>query len=385
MGQSRFGRRSLAAQAGGEIEPTHRDLIATIHPSTTYQRGPAGDYPGGASYSRDENPGYRPVESLLSELEGGRESLIFSSGMAAAAAVIDSLPRGARVVAPEIMYWALRSWLSDRSQEGAISLELVPNSDLDAIERALRGKAGLLWIETPANPTMNIVDIRAAARLGHEAGAVVVADSTVATPVHTQPLKLGVDIVHHSTTKSLNGHSDVLGGSLTVGESMDTDFWRRIHQQRSRRGGVMGPFEAWLLLRGMRTLFLRVEAASAGAQRIAEFLESHSEVAEVFYPGLSSHPGHAIAARQMEGGFGSLLSFRVAAGEAAARRVGSATRLIKEATSLGGTESLIEHRASVESAESPVPRDLLRLSVGIEDPEELIVDLDAALAIGAAD
>ncbi len=375
-------RRSLAAQAGGDVDPTHRDLVAPIHPSTTYERGVDGGYPGGASYTRDENPGYQPVERLLSLLEGGEESLVFASGMAAAAAVIDSLRAGARVIAPEVMYWALRSWMTERAEAGAFSLVLVENGDLDSMARALAGGADLLWLETPANPTMEIVDLREAARLGHGAGATVVADSTVATPVHTRPLEFGVDIVHHSATKSLNGHSDVLGGSLTT-NAASTDLWKRIRTQRSRRGGVMGPFEAWLLLRGMRTLFVRVEAASAGAQRVAEFLDRHAGVSQVFYPGLASHPGHEVARKQMEGGFGSLLSFRVAAGESAARKVANSTRLIKQATSLGGTESLIEHRASVESAGSPVPRDLLRLSVGIEAPEDLMEDLESALAAAA--
>ncbi|UCE84848.1 MAG: PLP-dependent transferase, partial [Deltaproteobacteria bacterium] len=240
------------------------------------------------------------------------------------------------------------------------------------------GRTRLVWVESPSNPTGAITDIAATAEVAHAAGALVAADSTLATPVLCRPLALGADLVMHSATKQLNGHSDVLAGALVAGG--ENPLWERIRRERGLRGAVLGPFEAWLLLRGMRTLYLRVPASSRGAQRVAEALVEHPKVIEVLYPGLPSHPGHAVAARQMHGGFGPMLSFRVAGGEPAARAVASALRLVKQATSLGGVESLIEHRASVEGPETELPGDLLRLSVGIEDPEDLVADLGQALA-----
>ena len=375
--------RSLAAQALGWVEERTRALVPPIHTSTNYERAADGSYPGGRSYTRDENPTYEQVEALLAELESGEGALLFGSGMAAMTAVIDALGPGVRVVAPERMYWTFRQWLQERARAECIDLELVPNGDSAAVEQALnRRPTGLLWLETPANPTLEITDIRESVGLAHAAGAIVVADSTLATPVHTRPLELGVDIVMHSATKQLNGHGDVLAGALITAK--DNALWKSIRRQRANRGGVLGPFEAWLLLRGMRTLFLRVAASSEGAQRVAEALLERPEVAQVCYPGLPSHAGHDLAQQQMEGGFGCVLSFRLRAGEEAARRIASATQLFIQATSLGGTESLIEHRASVEGSDSPVPRDLLRLSIGIEDPADLIADLFRAIEGNAA-
>jgi cystathionine gamma-synthase len=241
-----------------------------------------------------------------------------------------------------------------------------------------RGSTRLVWIETPSNPTCAITDIARAAEIAHGAGARIAADSTMSTPVLTRPLEHGVDLVMHSATKQLNGHGDVLAGALVT--AREDELWERIAWERGTRGAVLGPFEAWLLQRGMRTLFLRVPASCRGAQRVAEVLDAHPKVLEVFYPGLPRHPGHAIAARQMQGGFGSLLSFRVAGGEQAARAVASGLQVVRQGTSLGSVESLIEHRASVEGAASPVPDDLVRLSVGIEHPDDLVEDLEHALA-----
>jgi cystathionine gamma-synthase len=234
-----------------------------------------------------------------------------------------------------------------------------------------------VWVETPANPTCEITDIAAVAEIAHAAGARVVADGTLATPALTRPLELGADLVMHSATKQLNGHADVLAGALVTAH--EDGLWERIAHERAYRGAVLGPFESWLLLRGMRTLFLRVAASCRGAMRVAEALAAHPGVSRVFYPGLADHPGHAIAARQMHGGFGCLVSFRVPGGEPAARRVAERLTLFKDATSLGGVESLVEHRASVEGEGTPVPDDLLRLSVGIEEPDDLVADLRAAL------
>jgi cystathionine gamma-synthase len=298
--------------------------------------------------------------------------------MAAAAAVLDSLEPGAHVVACERMYWALRAFMERLAGEGRIRLDLFPNGDLGALVRtARRGETRLVWLETPANPRCDITDLEQAAAIAQHMGAVIVVDSTVATPVHTRPLALGCDLVFHSATKQLNGHSDVLAGALVCARR--DELWSRIHRERASRGAVLGPFEAWLLLRGMRTLYLRAPAASRGAQYVAEALAGRPAVSEVFYPGLPDHPGHEVAARQMQGGFGCLLSFRVRGGEAAARAVAGRTRVFKQATSLGGVESLIEHRASIEPPASALPPDLLRLSVGIEDPEDLVADLSRAL------
>jgi cystathionine gamma-synthase len=250
--------------------------------------------------------------------------------------------------------------------------------DLEALGRALRpGHTALVWVETPSNPTCAITDIAAVAELAHAAGARVVADNTLATPVLTRPLERGADWVMHSASKQLNGHSDVVAGALVTRE---TDAaWERVRHERAYRGAILGPFEAWLLLRGMRTLFLRVRAASAGAGRVAAFLAGHASVSEVLHPGLADHPDHAIAARQMDGGFGPLVSFRPCGGVAAARAVLRRLELFADATSLGGVESLVERRSAVEGAGSPVPPDLLRLSVGIEDPDDLVSDLAHAL------
>jgi cystathionine gamma-synthase len=369
--------RTLAAQALGWIEPTTRALVPPIHPSATYERGEDGSHPGGHSYTRDQNPTYDQTEALLAELEGGEQALLFASGMAAATSLFETLDPGAHVVAPREMYWTIRLWLQDLAARGRIALDLVPAGDLDSLRGAVGAHTRLVWIETPSNPMGIITDIAAAAEIAHAAGARVVADGTLATPVLTRPLAHGVDVVLHSATKQLNGHADVLAGALVTARADET--WERVGFERGYRGAVLGPFEAWLLLRGMRTLFPRVEASARGAQRVAEALAAEDEVTHVYYPGLADQPGHAIAARQMEGGFGPLVSFQVRGGEKRARAVASSLTIFKRATSLGGVESLVEHRASVEGPGTPVPDDLLRLSIGIEDPEDLVADLEAAL------
>jgi cystathionine gamma-synthase len=298
--------------------------------------------------------------------------------MSAAAAVFDALEDGDHVVAPESMYFTIQGFLRDLAARRPLALDFVPNGDLDALRRALRpGHTRLLWIETPSNPTCAITDISASAEAAHAAGALVVADSTMSTPVLCRPLDFGADVVMHSATKQLNGHADVLAGALVT--ARENALWPRVRRERGIRGAVPGPFEAWLLLRGIRTLYLRVPASSRGALRVAENLDVHAKVIEVRYPGLPKHPGHAIAARQMRGGFGPMLSFRVRGGETAARALAAGLDLFKQATSLGGVESLVEHRASVEGAATSLPADLLRLSVGIEDPDDLVADLESAL------
>lgn len=368
-----------AARALGWVEPTMRAVVPPIHPSASYERARDGSYPGGHSYSRDQNPTYDQAEALLARLEGGQEALLFASGMAAATTLFECLDTGAHVIAPSQMYWTLRLWFERLSSQKRLHVDFVKTGDTEALRQALRpGVTQLVWIETPSNPLGIVTDIAASVELAHAAGALIAADSTLATPVTTRPLELGVDIVMHSATKQLNGHADVLAGALVT--RVANPLWEAIRLDRSYRGAVLGPFEAWLLLRGMRTLFLRVPRSAENALRVATCLAAMPEVLDVYYPGLPSHPGHEIARRQMEQGFGSVVSFRITGGEARARRLASNLQLFTQASSLGGVESLVEHRASVEGPGTTVPDDLLRLSIGIEDAEDLSHDLALAVA-----
>lgn len=371
---------TLCAQALGDIDPQTGALVPAIHTSTTFARDEHNTLLApGRLYARDQNPTFEPAERLITALEGGARTALFASGMAACTAVFRALSLGDHVVVLRLMYWALRRWLTGPATRWGLEVTLADVHDPAALAAALRpGRTRLVWVETPANPLWTITDIARSAALAHEAGALLAVDATVATPILTQPLALGADLVVHAATKALNGHSDVLAGSVTAARADDALF-TRILEVRALEGAVIGPFEAWLLLRGMRTLPLRVRAASASAQRIAECFCGDPRVVEVLYPGLPGFAGHEVAARQMRGGFGSMLSLRVAGGaEAALAAIGRLT-LWKRATSLGGTESLVEHRASIEGPESPVPVDMLRLSVGTEDADDLIADLKDAL------
>jgi cystathionine gamma-synthase len=369
---------SVAAQALGWVDEATKAIAPPIHTATTFIRDPDNQYRAGYAYARDDNPTFEQAEAVLTALEGGHASLLFASGMAAATAVFQSLAPGDHVLAPEVMYWSLRNWLRGFATGWGLRVELVDMANADAVRAAIRpGQTKLVWIETPANPLWTVTDIATTCQIAHAAGARVAVDSTTATPVLTQPLALGADLVMHSATKYLNGHSDVIAGALVTRE--DSELWQRIRGIRVNGGGILGPFEAWLLTRGMRTLFPRVKAACESAQKIAEHFERQPRVAQVLYPGLASSPGHALARRQMRGGFGGMLSIRVAGGAAAAVATAAKVTLWKRATSLGGVESLMEHRASVEGSGSPVPPDLLRLSVGIEDTDDLIADLEHAL------
>jgi cystathionine gamma-synthase len=370
---------TLAAQALGWIDPSTGGVVLPLHTATTFERDPDNRYRRGRNYARADSAAYDQPQALITALEEGAATLLFASGMAAATVVFRSLPLGAHVVAPLVMYHSLRRWIAAYAAEGHIAADFVDATSLDALRKAIvPGRTRLVWIETPSNPLWSVTDIAGAAVLAHAAGALLAVDSTAASPVLTRPLALGADLVMHSATKYLNGHSDVIAGSLTG--ARDDEFWRRLVAARSSGGAILGSLEAYLLLRGMRTLHLRVERACRSAQRIAEHFAAHPKIAAVLYPGLPDDPGHAVAARQMTGGFGGMLSIRVKGGEAAAIAMAAKVRLWKRATSLGGVESLLEHRASIEGAGSPVPPDLLRLSVGIEDPDDLIDDLDQALA-----
>ena len=369
---------TLAAQALGWIDEQTGAVVLPVHTATTFLRDPDNEYRRGRNYARADNASYDQPEALITALEGGAASLVFASGMAAAAAVFHSLPPGSHVVAPLVMYHSLRRWIGARAADEHFAADFVDMTSLAALRTAVKpGRTKLVWAETPSNPLWSITDIAAAAEIAHAAGALLAVDSTAASPVLTRPLSLGADIVMHSATKYLNGHSDVIAGSLTTAKK--DEFWQRIVTARSGYGAILGSFEAYLLLRGMRTLYPRVERACRSAQRIADRLVMHPRVLDVLYPGLPNHPGHKVARRQMQGGFGGMLSIRIKDGEAAAIAAAAKVEIWKRATSLGGVESLLEHRASIEGANSPVPPDLLRLSVGIEDPDDLIADLEMAL------
>jgi len=370
--------QTIAAQAGGFVDEATGAIVPSIHTATTYIRDPDNQYRRGYSYGRPDTPTVRQAEGILQALEEAAACLLFGSGMAAATTAFLALPRPAHVVAPQVMYWALRKWLGDDAASLGIEATFVDATNPAAIAAAVRkGSTRMVWIETPANPMWGVSDIAVIAAIAHDAGAILGVDSTVATPVLTRPLGLGADVVMHSATKYLNGHSDVLAGALAFARK-DAVF-EAAARARANLGPTLGPFEAALLIRGMRTLHLRVRHESSVALLLARHFSQHPRVAEVLYPGLQSHRGHDVAMRQMQGGFGGMLSVRVEAGEAAAVAAAAKVKIWKRATSLGGVESLLEHRASVEGPGTPCPPDLLRLSVGLEDAADLISDLEQAL------
>ena len=312
---------SVAAQALGWIDEATRAVIPPLHVSTTYLRDPDNQYRSGRIYARDHNPAFDQAEAVIANLEHGEQALLFASGMAAATAVFQALKPGDHVLAPKVMYWSLRNWLMNFATEWGLVIELIDMDSPAALRAALRpGQTKLVWIETPANPLWTLTDIADAAAAAHAAGALLAVDSTVATPVLTQPLALGADVVMHAATKYLNGHSDVIAGALVIRQgAAQSEYWQRVRKVRAQIGGTLGSFEAFLLVRGMRTLHLRVRAACVSALKIAEhFAAAHPQVLEVQYPGLPGFVGHAVAKAQMRGGFGGMLSIRHRRGEAAA-------------------------------------------------------------------
>jgi len=367
------------AQAVGNIDQATGGISPAIHPSTTFLRDENyALFVEGNSYSRDENPTYKVAEAMLCNLEGGADAMLFSSGMAAAMTIVQTLYPGDHIVAPRIMYWGLRHWLRSFCSQYHIGLSFFDPAEPNALERAIvKNTTKLVWLESPCNPTWDILNISESAEIAHSAGAILAVDSTVATPVLTQPIKLGADFVVHSATKYLNGHCDVLAGAIVAAQ--DNELWQKMREIRLNAGCILGSLEAWLLQRGMRTLFLRMDRVNQSALVIAECFEKHAKVKQVLYPGLPSHPDHDIAKNQMTGGFGGMLSFRIHGGENACLEIVKRCKVFKRATSLGGVESLIEHRYSIEGEGSPVPRDLLRLSIGIESAQDLISDLTHAL------
>ncbi len=377
-GNHKPSMRTRIVQAGHFIDERTGAVVPAIQPSTTFAR--AGDYElvGDYVYSRNGSPTVDHAEKLICELEEGFETRLFSSGMGAASALIETLKRGERVSAPTIMYHGVKSWLLRQREMRGIGIDFFDASDPAALASSIQpGKTKLVWVETPVNPTWHVIDLKAAAAAAHAEGAILVVDSTCAPPVISKPIRHGADFVFHSATKYLNGHSDVTAGALTAREA--SERWEDVKNAQVGLGATLGAFEAFLLIRGMRTLFLRVEQASGNALALARALEKHPKLEAVMYPGLQSHPQHRIAKAQMHGGFGGMMSILVKGDEAAARAVTASLKVFTPATSLGGVESLAEHRKSVEGPHSVVPPNLIRFSVGIEDAADLIADVERAL------
>jgi cystathionine gamma-synthase len=367
---------TLAVHAGHSVDPATGAVTPPIHLSSTFERDPDGGYHSGHVYTRTSNPNRTSVEQALALLEGGAAAIAYASGSAATQAVFQALAPGDHVLAPNDAYYGTLRQLREIFAPWGLAVDVVDMADLDAVERTLRPTTRLMWVETPSNPLVRVVDIARLAELAHSVGARCVVDNTWATPVLQLPLREGADLVMHSTTKYLGGHSDLLGGALVAREN--DEFVERLSTVQKLGGAVPSPFDCWLLMRGLRTLPWRMRAHCDNAGIVANFLASHPKVEAVHYPGLHSHPGHDIARRQMND-FGGMLSVQIRGGREAALDLTRRLRLFTRATSLGGPESLIEHRASVEGAVTLAPENLLRVSVGLEHPDDLIEDLEAGL------
>ncbi len=367
---------TLAVHAGNEADAATGAVAPPLHLATTFRHAADGARVAGYEYQREGNPTNDRLRAALMALEGGAEALTFASGMAAMTTLLESLPAGSRVLFPDDCYSGLRMLFGEFLPERGIVPVVVDMADADAVRAACAEPLALLWIETPSNPLLKVCDIAVLAELGHAAGALVVADNTFATPLLQRPLQLGADVVMHSTTKYFGGHSDVLGGALVFARK--DALARRVAHRLHVTGAVLAPFSAWLLLRGCRSLGARMAMHCANARRVAEYLATHPAVAAVHWPGLATHPGHAIASRQMRD-YGAMLSIRLHGGREAALAMAARLAVFTNATSLGGCESLIEHRASVEGPNPRSPQDLLRVSVGLEDADDLLADLAQAL------
>ena len=377
-GRNALRPETIAAHTLKAIDEATGAITPPLYTSSTYARDENYTPRLKENYIRNGNPTLWHAEQAVAALEQGEESLLFASGMAAITTLLETVPERAHVAAPDVMYYGTRDWLKRLEAKGRIGLTLFDPADPAAIATAIRkDKTDLVWIETPLNPTWDVIDIERTARLAHEAGAILAVDATASAAVTTQPLLLGADIVFHSATKYLNGHSDVLAGAL-VTRDLNTR-WKEIATLRTKIGTPLAPFECWLLIRGIRTLYVRYRQASQNALTIARHFEKHPRIERVLYPGLASHRGHDIARRQMTDGFGGMLSLLVNGSAADAVKVCTRLRVIVPATSLGGVESLAEHRKTVEGPESPVPDNLIRLSIGIEHVDDLIADIEQAL------
>jgi len=368
---------TVAVHAGTHVDPATGAVTQAIHPSTTFERDPDGSYPRGFLYSRNNNPNREALEDCLAALEGGAAGAAFASASAATAAVLMTLQPGDHVVAPLDAYHGTSRLLRETFARWKLDTTFVDMTDLAAVRAAVRASTRLVWVETPSNPLWKIIDIAAVAEIARGAGARYVCDNTTATPILQSPLKLGADLVVHATTKYLGGHSDVLGGAV-VAKARD-DVFERIRAIQASVGAVPSPFDCWLVRRGIRTLPYRVRGHSDNALRVATFLHGHRKVEVVHYPGLPTHPAHDVARRQMTA-FGGMVSVQVRGDQARAMDVAAKLRVFTRATSFGGTESLVEHRASIEGPGSRTPDNLLRLSIGLEHADDLIEDLEQALA-----
>lgn len=365
-----------AVHAGQSVDPATGAVTPAIHLSTTFERDPDGGFPHGHLYIRNSNPNRDALEACLADLEGGAAAAAFASGSAATTAVFQALGPGDHVVAPHDAYHGTGRLLRETFARWGLEATFVDMTLPAAVERAVRPTTRLVWVETPSNPLWKVSDVARIADIAHRAGARCLCDNTAATPILQRPLALGADLVKHATTKYLSGHTDVQGGAVVARAS--DEFFERVRAVRTAGGAVPSPFDCWLVRRGIRTLPLRVRAQSASALEVAEFLVRHARVLAVHYPGLPGHPGHAVAARQMAA-FGGMLSFQVRGGVPDAMAVAAKLRLFTRATSYGGTESLIEHRASIEGPGTATPENLLRVSIGLEHPGDLIDDLAQAL------
>ena len=375
MGEKDWQLETLAVHAGAEPDPATGAVTPPIHLTTTFERQPDGSYPHGYIYSRTDNPNRRALENALAALEGGEAAACFASGSAAAAAIFRTLRPGDHVLAPDDLYHGITKLLKQVFIPWGLTVDFVDTSNVDAVKEAWRENTKLLWLETPSNPLLKISDVAALSELAHSRGARVACDATWTPPTVQRSLELGADLVLHSTTKYLAGHSDVLGGAVVAKRA--AGVFEQLRTVQNLEGAVPSPFDCWLVLRSLRTLPYRMRAHTENAGKVAAFLAAQPQVERVYYPGLESHPNHDVAVRQMAS-FGGMLSFEVSA-EAAAMRVAANVQLFTRGTSLGGVESLIEHRASIEGPESTTPRGLLRVSVGLEHPDDLIADLAQAL------
>ena len=373
---SQLHSETIAVHAGRKIDPATGAVAAPIHLSTTFERAADGTFPTGFNYTRSDNPNRAALEKALAAVEGGAVAAAFASGVAAAMTVFQTLSPNDHVIAPLEAYHGTLRLLESIFTRWHLDVDFVDLTDLVALEKAVRGNTKLVWVETPSNPTLKLTDIAAAAEIAHRAGALLVCDNTW-SPIIQRPFALGADVVMHSTTKYFGGHSDVLGGALIA--QRDDAFFQSLREIQSVGGAVPAPFDCWLVHRGMQTLPCRIQAQCENARRVAVFLESHPRVARVHYPGLASHPQHVLAQRQMLL-FGAMISFEIEGDRKAAMALPNQTRIFTRATSLGGVESLIEHRASIEGAGTTSPEGLLRLSIGLENADDLIEDLDQALS-----
>jgi cystathionine gamma-synthase len=366
---------TIAIHAGNRTDASSKAVIQPIILSTTFERAADGTYPGGHIYSRASNPNRKMLENVLAQLEGGVDSAAFASGNAAGMAIFQSLPAGTHIIAPDDMYHGLRNQLKTLFSD-ILTFDFININNEDILQSYIRPETGLIWIETPSNPLLKITDIRKVIAIAHAKHIMVACDNTFATPVCQQPLALGADLVMHSSTKYFGGHSDLMGGVIITGEK--NERWLKIRQVQEMGGAIPSPMDCYMLVRSIKTLPYRMRGHIHNAKLLAEFLEKHPKVEQVMYPGLLSHPQHEIAKSQMTA-FGGMLSFCVKGGQEEAKRVINSLKLFTQATSLGGVESLIEHRASVEGPDTKTPFNLLRVSVGLEHIDDLIEDLTAAL------